>query len=234
MNAITTARTPRTSDHATARPGWPELGVGATVYALTLALGIWWIDGIPAELGELRGWISYFVSGATGVFALVAAALVRRLPLASFGLRATSWTWVVVAVVVGVGVYWVNQLVALAYVAVLGNDTPQADYQAAASGGLLSLAVTLVLGAGLTGLGEEVFFRGVLANALWRYGAWAGVFLSAVVFAVVHGFNLILPLALVVGIVNAVLFRRSGSVWTCVIVHVMYNGISNVGFFLVA
>ena len=42
------------------------------------------------------------------------------------------------------------------------------------------------------------------------------------------------PIALVVGIVNAIVFRRSGSVWPCVIVHVMYNGISNVGFLLVA
>ena len=42
------------------------------------------------------------------------------------------------------------------------------------------------------------------------------------------------PLALVVGVVTAILFRRSGSVWTCVIVHMMYNGISNVGFFVVA
>lgn len=234
MNATTTASTPRAADQATVRPGWPELSVGAAVYALTLALGIWWIDSVPTEQGELRGWISYFVSGATGVLALVAAVLVRRSPWASFGLRATTWKWASVAVAVGIGVYWVNQFVALAYIALFGNDTPQADYQAAASGSLLSLAVTLVLGAGLTGLGEEVFFRGVVANVLWRYGAWAGVFLSAVIFAVVHGFNLILPIALVVGIVNAVLFRRSGSVWPCVIVHVMYNGISNVGFLLVS
>ncbi|WP_161606229.1 CPBP family intramembrane glutamic endopeptidase [Microlunatus speluncae] len=234
MNAITTASTPRASDRTTARPGWPELSVGAAVYALTLALGIWWIDSVPSELGELRGWISYFVSGATGVLALVAAILVRRLSLASFGFRTTSWKWVAVAIAAGIGVYWVNQLVALAYIALFGNDTPQADYQAAASGSPLSLAVTLVLGAGLTGLGEEVFFRGVVANVLWRYGAWAGIFLSAIIFAVVHGFNLILPIALVVGIVNAILFRRSGSIWTCVIVHVMYNGISNVGFLLVA
>ena len=89
-----------------------------------------------------------------------------------------------------------------------------------------------MLGAGLTGLGEEVFFRGVVANVLWKYGAWAGVLVSALIFAVVHGFNLILPIAFVVGVVNAIIFRRSGSIWPCVIVHVMYNGISNVGFML--
>lgn len=48
-----------------------------------LALGIWWIDSIPAGQGELRGHVGYFVSGATGVLAFLA------------------------------GVYWVNQFVAL-------------------------------------------------------------------------------------------------------------------------
>lgn len=214
------------------RPGWPELIVGGITYAGTLLLGIWWIDSTPAELGELRGYISYFVSGATGVLALTAAVLTRRRPLASFGIRATTRKWILIAIVAGFGVYWVNQVVALGYIALFGNDSPQADYQAAASGGILSLAVTLVLGAGLTGLGEEVFFRGVVANVLWKHGAWAGVLVSALIFAVVHGFNLILPIAFVVGVVNAIIFRRSGSIWPCVIVHVMYNGISNVGFML--
>ncbi len=90
--------------------------------------------------------------------------------------------------------------------------------------------MTLVLGGGLTGLGEELFFRGVVANTLLKYGVWAGVVLSALVFALVHGLNLILPLAFVVGVVNATLLRRTGSVWSAVIVHVGYNSVSNIGF----
>lgn len=227
-------RLPQRPSRAPVAPGWVELLTGGAVYAAALAAGIWWIDSVPPEASALRGHLGYLVSGATGILALAAAVLVRLRSLTPFGFRRVGPRWVVVGVVTGVAVYYVNQVVALAYIGLFGNDSPQGDYQSAAAGGLVSLAVTLVLGAGLTGLGEEVFFRGVVANVLWRYGAWAGVVVSAVVFALVHGVNLIFPLALVVGVVNAVLLRRSGSVWPCVLVHVVYNGISNVGFMLVA
>ncbi|GGP69490.1 CPBP family intramembrane glutamic endopeptidase [Saccharothrix coeruleofusca] len=212
------------------RPGWLELAVGGLTYATALALGIWWIDSIPVERSELRGYISYFVSGATGVLAFAAAVGVRIRALAPFGIRRISWRWVLVSLVAAAGVYWVNQFIALGYIAVFGNDTPQGDYQAAAGAGALSLAVTLVLGGGLTGLGEELLFRGVVANTLLKHGVWTGVVLSALIFALVHGLNMILPLAFVVGLVNATLLRRSGSVWPAVIVHVVYNSVSNIGF----
>src|SRR5689334_6910312 len=143
-----TAR-PVSSPGAPPAPGLLELGVGGVAYALALALGIWWIDGIPADQGQVRGYVSYFVSGAAGVVAFAAAAGVRLRALEPFGLRKISWKWVLVSTVVAAGVYWVNQVVALGYIAVFGNDTPQGDYQAAAGAGVLSLAVTIVLGGGL-------------------------------------------------------------------------------------
>jgi membrane protease YdiL (CAAX protease family) len=50
----------------------------------------------------------------------------------------------------------------------------------------------------LTPVGEEFLFRGVVANALLRYGP-------------------------VVGVIAAELMRRSGSVWPAVAVHVVNN-----------
>ncbi|WP_170068052.1 CPBP family intramembrane glutamic endopeptidase [Lentzea guizhouensis] len=210
------------------------MAVGGLVYAVTLALGIWWIDSIPADRGQLRGHIGYFVSGATGVLAFAAAVAVRIRALAPFGIRKITWKWAVAGVVAGAGVYWLNQFVALGYIAIFGNDTPQGDYQTAAGAGVLSLLVTLVLGGGLTGLGEELFFRGVVANTLLKHGVWVGVILSALIFALVHGLNVILPIAFVLGVVNAVLLRRSASVWPGVIVHVVYNSVSNIGFMFTA
>ncbi len=78
---------------------------------------------------------------------------------------------------------------------------------------------TLLLGAALTPLGEELAFRGVITTALGRYGPWVAVIGSATIFALVHGLNPVLPVAFSVGVAAALLLRRSGSVWPGVLLH---------------
>ncbi|MNC62666.1 CAAX amino terminal protease self- immunity [compost metagenome] len=102
----------------------------------------------------------------------------------------------------------------------------QADFQTAAQGGTLSLFVLIITGAIFTPLGEEFVFRGVIANALNRYGAWAGVVGSATIFGVAHGFNVILFDAFMVGILTGILFRKTNSIWPGVIVHIVYNALN--------
>lgn len=94
----------------------------------------------------------------------------------------------------------------------------------AAVAGWWSLVLALIAGAIITPLGEEAFFRGVLANALFaRYRAWIAVVASAAVFAVAHGINPILPVAFVVGVLAALLFRWSGSIWPGTVLHGFNN-----------
>lgn len=113
------------------------------------------------------------------------------------------------------------------YIAVTGdNQNVQADYQAAASGGRLSFVATLALGAMLTSIGEEFVFRGIIANVLNRYGSWIGVLASSTIFALAHGINPVLPAAFVVGVICALLLRRTGSVWPAVMVHGVHNASS--------
>lgn len=75
----------------------------------------------------------------------------------------------------------------------------------------------------LTPLGEEFAFRGVLTNALSRYGVWVSGVVSTLVFAAVHGLNMALVPAFVVGSINAFLFLRTKSVWPGVLVHALNN-----------
>ena len=84
------------------------------------------------------------------------------------------------------------------------------------------LLATLHMGV-LTPIGEEFLFRGVVTTALLRYGPFIGVVGSTVIFALLHGINMILPAALVAGLVTGEVFRRSGSIWPAVIVHVVFN-----------
>jgi uncharacterized protein len=81
---------------------------------------------------------------------------------------------------------------------------------------------TLCIGL-LVPLAEELLFRGVIANALLRYGPLIGVVGSTRIFALAHGLNVNFVVAVVADLVFAELQRRSGSVWPGVIAHVVNN-----------
>jgi membrane protease YdiL (CAAX protease family) len=49
----------------------------------------------------------------------------------------------------------------------------------------------------------------------------ADVVLSSIIFGLAHG--VILPIAIMVGILSAILFRATGSVWPSVVLHGVYN-----------
>lgn len=68
-----------------------------------------------------------------------------------------------------------------------------------------------------------LLYRGVVTNALLRYGPFVGVVGSTLIFTLMHGVNNVFPAAVVVGLIAAEVFRRSGSVWPAVIVHVVVN-----------
>jgi uncharacterized protein len=72
-------------------------------------------------------------------------------------------------------------------------------------------------------LGEELLYRGIVTNALLRYGPFVGVVGSTVIFALMHGINTIFPAAVVAGLATAEVFRRSGSIWPGLVVHVVFN-----------
>ncbi|WP_329081461.1 CPBP family intramembrane glutamic endopeptidase [Streptosporangium sp. NBC_01469] len=154
-----------------------------------------------------------------GLIAFAAAVLIRIRALAAFAVRRAKPRHFMVAAVLGLVAYVLGTIVAVVYMLVSGDtQNVQTSYQAAAAAGWWSLVLALVAGAIITPLGEEGFFRGVLANPLFaRYQAWIAV------FAVAHGINPILPVAFVVGVLAALLFRWSGSIWPGVVLHGVNN-----------
>ncbi|URD53824.1 CPBP family intramembrane glutamic endopeptidase [Chroococcidiopsis sp. CCNUC1] len=66
-------------------------------------------------------------------------------------------------------------------------------------------------------------FRGVITTALLRHGVVLGVVGSTLIFAIAHGFNIVFPAAVVAGLATTEIYRRSGSIWTAVVVHVVFN-----------
>ncbi len=216
------------------RPGWPEIIVGLiTWFVLTALLGLWMLQ-IPDAQAGLRGNVGLAIGGIAGSVALALAALLRIRDLRAFGFRPVAGRWIAIGLGLGVVVNFLNLGVAHGWYALFGEGGEQHDFQSAADGGITVLFVTLVAGALLTPFGEEVLFRGVIANALDRYRAWISIIASAVIFGLAHGVSVILPLAIVVGLFNGVLFRRTGSIWPGLALHAVYNGLNllRIAFFV--
>lgn len=205
------------------RPGWPEIVVGLVVFAV---VGF----GGGSQLGRLGldpvvyGLVFTALSGVAGIAGFAAAAMLRIRSLSAFGVRRVSGRWMLIGVGAGVGAFVVKGLAILAWIRITGDgDSPQTVYAEGGSGGVLSLVLATVFLGILAPLGEELLFRGVLTNALLRYGPFIGVVGSTLIFALFHGINVVFPAAVVMGLIGAELVRRSGSVWPAVVVHVVFN-----------
>ena len=86
----------------------------------------------------------------------------------------------------------------------------------------LSYALVAVL---VAPIAEEFLFRGLLFRALDRdWGCWRGALGSATFFAIYHPPLAWLPVALV-GVANALLFKRSGRLAPAVVLHMVYNAV---------
>lgn len=208
-----------------APPGRPEMIVGLIAYVVAFGAVFFILKVIPDELAVISGIVQLGLSGLMGLFAFGVAVLIRIRGLAAFGLRRASRRSLLIAAVLGVGCWVLGTIVSLISYAINGGiENVQGDYQAAAAGGVLAVIATALMGAVLTPVGEEFFFRGVLTSGLLRFGPWVGILVSAAIFALAHGINPVLPVAFIVGIVNGILFHRTGSVWPGVVVHAVNNG----------
>jgi membrane protease YdiL (CAAX protease family) len=179
-----------------------RLGLDRTAYGLVMA-----------------GW-----SGLSCLAGFAAAWRLRRRSLAALGVRATSRRWLFAGLGVGVLAFVAKGIAVLAFTALTGvGHSPQGVYAAGGSGGIASLvAATFLIGI-VVPIGEEFLFRGVITTALLRFRPIIAVVGSALIFALLHGISIIFPAALVLGLVAGEIYRRSGSIWPAVVVHMVYN-----------
>ena len=79
---------------------------------------------------------------------------------------------------------------------------------------------------------EEVTFRGVIFGQLRRgFGPWASVFLSAVLFGIMHGISVHIGYAIACGLIIAACYHITDSLVAPIILHAVFNifgsGIAN-------
>lgn len=205
------------------RPGWPEILVGLIGIAIVGLAG----GAALAQIGMdsvMLGLIFTAISGIGGLAGFFAAFLLRLRSWKSFGICRTTWRWIVMAAALGAVAFIAKGLAIFAYIALTGDSgTPQDIYAVGASGGMWTVIFATFFLSIVTPIGEEFLFRGVVTNALLRYGPLVGVFGGALIFAMFHGFNVVFPAAFVAGLVAGEAFRRSGSIWPAVVVHFVIN-----------
>jgi membrane protease YdiL (CAAX protease family) len=85
---------------------------------------------------------------------------------------------------------------------------------------LLGLVVWIVI----TPVIEEVVHRGLIQSSLMHRGRWTAILVSALIFAAFHPPDSI-PFVFLFGIVFAVQFANSQTLWTAIITHATYDGL---------
>ncbi|MBI1344006.1 MAG: CPBP family intramembrane metalloprotease [Terrimonas sp.] len=89
------------------------------------------------------------------------------------------------------------------------------------------LLVNLVFIAVFAGVGEELFFRGVLQRLFirWYKNPWAGIVTAAFIFSAIHmQFFGFLP-RMMLGILLGAIYWYSGSLWASILAHFFYDGL---------
>jgi len=72
---------------------------------------------------------------------------------------------------------------------------------------------------------EETFFRGLMLSGLRRWGPWAAIFITALLFGLLHGSIYRLLPTFILGLVLGYAVWRSGSLYCSILIHVLNNGL---------
>lgn len=207
----------------------------AAAVVLSGTIGLGWLVSSGEEAG--RGGAFDLIYGvlALEVVAIFAAVSLfakrrRRLSWADIGLRPPSGRIVRRAIIGGLLCFVVLTPIMAGVSSLLGEPgvSPQAPFVVGQGFTVPRYIAILLLGGGLIPLAEEVFFRGIVYQWMRKHwGPAASVMASAVVFGAAHAvFPLVAITAFLVGLVLALVYERSGTLWASVIVHAVFNSVS--------
>lgn len=123
---------------------------------------------------------------------------------------------------------WLFGQISASVVYLVTDDPAFAKYQGDMSMTTQTMALLLVF---VAPFAEEILMRGTVYR-MWRrdVGPWFAMLLSSLVFALMHGTLVHLIPIMMLGMLCALAYERTGSVWTSTLVHFVYNAMSSVGF----
>jgi uncharacterized protein len=196
-----------------------------------IRLGARWLnlsleDGNNLLLVSLAGLVLETVALILPIFLL--GIWHKNLSWAEIGIQSCRLEWILLAGLLGTLAIPITGLVAVIIQLLLGKplENPQLPFLAPAGFSWLGAVAMFFLGGFLVPFAEELFFRGILYR--WfrqRLGAPLSIFVSSLIFGIVHGDLAVGCGAFVLGIIMAWLFEKSKSLWTTFIIHAINNSI---------
>jgi uncharacterized protein len=153
----------------------------------------------------------------------------RRQPWAAVGLSPLSRSWILISVGLGALAVPLGSFVSYAFQQLLGISltNPQLPFLVPEGLSWLGIAALLLLVGVAVPFAEELFFRGVLYQALRdRWGLWPGAILSSLVFAGLHGSFLVGLVTFLIGLMCTFAFEKSQSLWSAILIHAVNNSLS--------
>jgi membrane protease YdiL (CAAX protease family) len=218
---------------------WRDLLIIILGIAGLLILGVLIFAAAAVIRGEnLENLLEPTINQTLALAALEAIALIlgiylfglkrRKLGWDSVGIRSTSWTWLIISITITLIMIPVVSLITLIVLFLSGQpmENPQLDFLLPEGLSALDAIIMLLLAGIVAPFGEELLFRGVFYSFLReRWGIWIGVIISSLLFGLMHG-NLAVGLTgFLLGVVAALVFEYSKSLWTAVIVHAINNSL---------
>jgi membrane protease YdiL (CAAX protease family) len=207
--------------------------ITGVVLALGLGAGLAAAGGEPRALLRSNAVVFSALTGMAiyGIILLAVYLLIvrrRRVSWRTIGFRRPPLLAILLTPIVVVGQLMAAAIINLLVMRVTGSfENPQLEAVTGGQGfswrnfGLMLLLVGIV-----APIVEETFFRGVLYGWLRsRLPLFVAVLLSAAVFAAAHVIPILLPALFVVGVILALAYELSGSLWTSIALHMMQNSL---------
>ncbi|UCE00893.1 MAG: CPBP family intramembrane metalloprotease [Chloroflexota bacterium] len=144
------------------------------------------------------------------------------------GLRSTSPYWYFIAIIATLVIIPIISLVTILVFYLIGEplENPQLDFLLPEGLSTLDALLMLILAGFAAPFGEELLFRGVLYRMFReRWGIWIGIFLSSLLFGIIHGNFAVAITGFIIGVVAAIAFEYSRSLWTAIIIHAINNSL---------
>jgi membrane protease YdiL (CAAX protease family) len=216
-------------------PPWPLwapiaavlFGISAAILIMGVVSGVLRSGGVHVT-GSSPGFTAAFtfvqdiciVAASIGI----AAATTRPRPW-QFGFRPAPLRFTAGIAFMGIVAFY---LFALVYSAIVQPKNPQKIVQDLGADRSTVLLVTGALVVIVVApICEELFFRGFVFRVLRvRMGFWAAAVIDGVLFGLVHGVNIVMPVLIVLGVVLCWVFERTGTLFATIAIHATNNMIS--------